>query len=139
MPRLPTPGADEGVWGDLLNEFLLVEHDTDGALRTDGSLAGKQNTLVSGTNLKTINSTTLLGSGNISTVRSYTQAIGNGSATSIQVTHNLGTRAVTILMYQTASPYATMYFEAQLTDTNNVTFIFASAPASGAYTVVIQG
>ncbi len=30
MPRLPTPGADPGNWGDILNEFLLVEHNADG-------------------------------------------------------------------------------------------------------------
>ena len=30
MARLPTPGSDDGNWGTLLNEFLEVEHDTDG-------------------------------------------------------------------------------------------------------------
>lgn len=33
MPRLPQPGSDNGTWGNLLNEFLLVSHDSDGALR----------------------------------------------------------------------------------------------------------
>lgn len=33
------PGADQGVWGDVLNDFLLVEHNADGTLkvRTDGT------------------------------------------------------------------------------------------------------
>lgn len=31
--RLPTPGADDGIWGDLLNDFLAVEHNTDGSLK----------------------------------------------------------------------------------------------------------
>lgn len=41
MPRLPTPQADDGVWGTILNEFLLVEHEPDGSLkiRTDGTLS----------------------------------------------------------------------------------------------------
>lgn len=30
MVRLPVSGSDSGDWGDLLNEFLLVEHTTDG-------------------------------------------------------------------------------------------------------------
>lgn len=30
MARLPVSGSDEGVWGDLLNEYLLVEHRPDG-------------------------------------------------------------------------------------------------------------
>jgi len=33
MARLPTPGLDEGQWGDILNEYLLVENATDGSLR----------------------------------------------------------------------------------------------------------
>jgi hypothetical protein len=40
--RLPTPGGDDGQWGQLLNDFLSVEHGTDGTLkiRTDGTLSG---------------------------------------------------------------------------------------------------
>ncbi|MBI2009525.1 hypothetical protein HYS84_03950 [Candidatus Saccharibacteria bacterium] len=30
MARLPIPGGDDGVWGDILNEFLSVEHNADG-------------------------------------------------------------------------------------------------------------
>ncbi|MDB5225382.1 MAG: hypothetical protein JWL87_334 [Candidatus Adlerbacteria bacterium] len=30
MARLPTPGSDEGTWGDTLNEFLSVGHDAAG-------------------------------------------------------------------------------------------------------------
>ncbi|MEJ0073269.1 MAG: hypothetical protein WDN27_04295 [Candidatus Saccharibacteria bacterium] len=32
--RLPTPGGDNGTWGDILNDFLEVEHNTDGTLRS---------------------------------------------------------------------------------------------------------
>ncbi len=31
--RLPVPGADGDTWGDLLNEYLAVEHNPDGTLR----------------------------------------------------------------------------------------------------------
>jgi hypothetical protein len=41
-PRLPIPGSDGGTWGDILNEFLNVEHNADGTLKSAGSLAGKQ-------------------------------------------------------------------------------------------------
>lgn len=30
MSRLPVPGQDSGTWGSLLNDFLSVEHNTDG-------------------------------------------------------------------------------------------------------------
>lgn len=43
MPRLPIPGADENVWGEVLNEFLRVEHNPDGTLKPNGSLASKAN------------------------------------------------------------------------------------------------
>lgn len=34
MSRLPTPGSDNGTWGDILNDFLLVSHDTGGTLKS---------------------------------------------------------------------------------------------------------
>jgi hypothetical protein len=33
MSRLPVPGADKDVWGDLLNDYLTVEHNADGTHR----------------------------------------------------------------------------------------------------------
>lgn len=39
-PRLPTPGADDGIWGDLLNNFLAVEHNTDGSLKRGSDIDG---------------------------------------------------------------------------------------------------
>jgi hypothetical protein len=44
MPRLPKPGADPGSWAELLNEYLLVAHNSDGTAR-----AASVNSLASGT------------------------------------------------------------------------------------------
>ena len=33
MARLPTPGGDDGTWGDVLNQFLLTSHNSDGTVR----------------------------------------------------------------------------------------------------------
>ena len=33
MSRLPHPGSDSDVWGDILNDFLSVEHNTNGSLK----------------------------------------------------------------------------------------------------------
>lgn len=33
MSRLPTPGADNGNWGTILNDFLTTEHNSDGSLK----------------------------------------------------------------------------------------------------------
>ncbi|HET8671726.1 MAG TPA: glycosyl hydrolase family 28-related protein [Candidatus Saccharimonadales bacterium] len=35
MSRLPTPGSDRDQWGDILNDYLLVAHTTDGTLRSN--------------------------------------------------------------------------------------------------------
>ncbi len=44
MSRLPTPGSDDGDWGSILNDFLLVSHNADGTLKTGaGSLAASNN------------------------------------------------------------------------------------------------
>jgi len=34
MSRLPVPGNDYDIWGDLLNDFLDVSHNPDGTLRS---------------------------------------------------------------------------------------------------------
>jgi hypothetical protein len=41
VSRLPTPGQDSGVWGTILNDFLSVEHNADGTLKSTGSLSSK--------------------------------------------------------------------------------------------------
>ena len=33
MARLPQPGGDDGTWGDILNDFLNVGHNSDGTLK----------------------------------------------------------------------------------------------------------
>ncbi len=34
MARLPIPGSDEGVWGEVLNNYLSIEHNSDGTQKT---------------------------------------------------------------------------------------------------------
>lgn len=33
MSRLPTPGADGGQWGNILNDYLSVAHNPDGSIK----------------------------------------------------------------------------------------------------------
>lgn len=33
MSRLPIPGSDNDVWGNILNDFLSIEHNADGTLK----------------------------------------------------------------------------------------------------------
>lgn len=70
--------------------------------------------------------------------RKYAANIGNGSATSIRVTHNLGTEDVTITVREVATKQVVMA-DVQIYDSNNIDILFATAPASGAYRVVVTG
>lgn len=41
MARLPNPGGDQGVWGQVLNDFLSQAHTDQGTLKAD-SVGGSQ-------------------------------------------------------------------------------------------------
>ncbi|MDO5434129.1 hypothetical protein [Eubacterium sp.] len=71
--------------------------------------------------------------------KKYSAAIGNGSLTTIPVTHNLGTQDVTVTVKETASPFNVVICDCQITDANKVTLLFATAPASGQYRVTVVG
>ncbi|HSD56407.1 MAG TPA: glycosyl hydrolase family 28-related protein [Candidatus Saccharimonadales bacterium] len=44
MSRLPTVGGDNGDWGTILNDFLGVEHNTDGTLKKAADIVTAQTT-----------------------------------------------------------------------------------------------
>lgn len=69
----------------------------------------------------------------------YSTTVGDGSSTTLTVTHNLNTRDVIVQVYRTASPYDEVDVGVERYDANTVKLYFASAPASGAYTVVVIG
>ena len=72
------------------------------------------------------------------TARIASQTIGDGSATSFALVHNFDTRAVVVQVYD-ASTYDTVIADVVRTNTTTVTVDFSTAPASGAYVVVITG
>lgn len=71
-------------------------------------------------------------------VRKYAVSIGNGALTSIAVTHNLGTRDVTVGVYDNTT-FEEVIPDIVHTDVNNVTLTFATAPAASAYRAVVHG
>lgn len=74
-----------------------------------------------------------------SRTKKYAANIGNGSATEITVTHSLGTQDVTVLVRETASPYNQVFCDVKVVSTTQIKLLFATAPASGAYRVVVTG
>jgi hypothetical protein len=71
--------------------------------------------------------------------KKYSTTIGDGSAQTFAVTHSLSTRAVTVSVYETASPYAEVEVEVLHTSTSVVTVNTNSVPTEGQYTVVVVG
>lgn len=65
--------------------------------------------------------------------------VGDGSSTSITVTHNLGTRDVIVQLYQAATPWNQELADIAAATTNTVTLAFAVAPASNFYRCVVMG
>jgi hypothetical protein len=64
--------------------------------------------------------------------------VGNGSATSFAITHNLNSRDVVVNVYDNGT-YDTVETDVTRTDANTVTVSFTVAPTSNAYRVVIIG
>lgn len=71
-------------------------------------------------------------------VRKFASSVGNASATTFTVNHNLGTRDVQVTVMDNTS-FEEVYPDVVHTDANNVAVNFASAPASNAYRVIVQG
>jgi len=71
--------------------------------------------------------------------RKYAVAIGDGTATSYTVTHNLGTKDVVVHVYESVTPFAQVEVDVLHTSTDALTINFAAAPATGAYRVVVTG
>jgi hypothetical protein len=72
-------------------------------------------------------------------VTKYAANVGNGSATSYTITHNLGTKDVIVSVYDNSSPYAEVVCDVQHTSTTAITLLFSVAPTSNQYRVVVHG
>ena len=70
--------------------------------------------------------------------RKYAVAVGNGSATSFTVTHDLGTQDVTVSVRE-VSTGEMVIAKVAATSTSKVTVEFVDAPATGAFRVTVIG
>ena len=69
----------------------------------------------------------------------YSTTFGNGSSADFTITHNLGTRAVHVTVFRTASPYDEITVGVEHTTVNQIRiFGFGSSPTLNEYTVVVS-
>ena len=71
--------------------------------------------------------------------KKYSTTIGDAAAQTFTVTHSLSTRAVTVSVFESSSPWAEVEVEVLHTSTSAVTINTNSVPSAGQYTVVVVG
>ena len=71
--------------------------------------------------------------------KKYTTTIGNGTLQTFTVTHSLNTRAVTVQVYESGSPYAQVEVEVLHATADTITINTNNVPTSAQYTVVVVG
>jgi len=71
-------------------------------------------------------------------VSKYASNVGDGSATSYTITHNLGTRDVIVSVYEATGSYAEVICDVNHATTNTITLLFSVAPTLNQYRVVVH-
>lgn len=120
---------------EITGDGLKVNYATNAGLDNDSGLYVKLGTGLAFDGSGNITNDTNNGYG----IRKYTTTIGDNSATSFTVNHALGTRHLTVQVFESGTPYAQVEADVERTDTNNVTIKFATAPGTGEYEVVVVG
>lgn len=73
---------------------------------------------------------------NASAPRGFKQTVGDGTALTYTITHNLATLDVQVQVYR-LSDGATVFVDVARTGTNAVTVTFGAAPAANSYRVLV--
>lgn len=120
--------------GDELPASTTVAGVIEIATNTEANAGTLTNRAITPANLKNVLGTTA----SLSTTLTYSQLVGDGSATSIIVTHGIGNQFVQAQAYEVAA-MDKVECEIELTSTTTTTFKFNVAPASNALRVVIIG
>jgi hypothetical protein len=71
-------------------------------------------------------------------VSKYATNVGDGTATSYTITHNLGTRDVIVSVYEGSGSYAEVICDVNHATTNTITLLFSVAPTLDQYRVVVH-
>ena len=123
----------------LASDWIKLEVNRDQATETTLGLAeiATQTEVNTGTDDQRIVTPLKLKTYLDAAVGGYAANVGDATATSFTLTHNLGTRDVTVAIYDNAT-YEEVMADVVATSTTVVTVTFAIAPSSNAYRVVIK-
>jgi hypothetical protein len=69
----------------------------------------------------------------------YAADVGDGSSTSIAVTHSLGTKDVIVSLYDNTNPFGEVVVAIEHTSTSAITLQFDTAPTSNQFRCVVMG
>jgi hypothetical protein len=69
--------------------------------------------------------------------RRFSANVGDGTSTTIQITHNFATRDIQAYVYENSGSYRELIVEKQHTTTNRVDLLFDVAPSASAHRVVV--
>lgn len=122
--------SDGGLSASTSGAFIKLQTNSGLATTSNGLAVG------AGTGISVSGGTVAI---NTSVVARKYSVVLTGSATSYTVTHNLGTRDVSVSVRETNSPYAQVFADVEMTTGDTVTVSFATAPSSGQYTVTVIG
>ena len=155
--------ASAGAWTRSLDADVSAEVGGMGMFVQEGSTQGNQQWMCSTDGTIVLNTTALTfvqigGAGTVYTgttgvtvagsvvsldtavaARKAGVNIGDGTATSFNLTHSFGSTDVVVLVREAAGGKAAVYADVVITDTNTVTVTFATAPTVGQYRITVIG
>jgi len=76
---------------------------------------------------------------NLGATGKFSASIGDGTTTSFVVNHNLNTQDIVVMVRQAASPYSQVIPDVEATTVSSATIVFATAPTTNQYRVVVVG
>ena len=130
IDEVTTVGTDPIVWEQFSGAGTYIAGD--GLTLTGTTFAVGAGTGISvGSDTVSVNTAVV--------VTKYAANVGDGTATSYTVTHNLGTKDVIVSVYDNTAPFAEVICDVQHTSTTAITLLFSVAPTSNQYRVVVHG
>lgn len=148
----PARASDADAGSELLNAAVFVEEGTTNAdsgwvCTTNAPITPGSTSLTfaqfngasisAGTGISIVGSTVSIDHTVVPEI--FAADIGDGSTTSIVVTHNLGTRDVNVAVYDKTTPFSEQYPEVRRTTINTVTLVFSVAPTTNQFRCVVLG